>query len=134
MQDPREAQGAAVSRFFACVAASLLLAAGCAASSEVAPGSEHPAAPAELSAQEVQALIGEVAALRGVALQRPIPVERLDRERFAAAVDAYFVGDGRPDGERIEAALHVAAQRLRRKAQRAWMQGQVVGSYHEERR
>lgn len=112
-------------------AALSLLAAGCAASMEAATPGDRKAEAAELSPQEVEGLIGEVAALRGVALPAPIPVERLDAEHFAEAVDTYFVGDNRSNGERIDDTLSAAAQGMRKKAERAMMQEQIIGFYDE---
>jgi hypothetical protein len=109
--------------------------AGCAPPPQAAPSPPQAApARAEISAAEVQALIGEVAALRGVALTQPIPVEILDEERFSAAVDAFVVADGSSTGSALTDALSLAAQGVRKTAQRAMMQEQVIGFYNEDSR
>jgi hypothetical protein len=91
-------------------------------------------ATAETSTAEVQALIGEVAALRGVTLTGPIPVESLDEKRFGAAVDAFFVADESSAGAGFEAALRATDQGVRREAQRAMLQEQLIGFYDEDSR
>lgn len=118
------------------VAGALLVAlTGCApVPPPAATNADAPPASAEISAAEVQALIGEVAALRGVTLTRPIPVETLDEPRFGAAVDAFFVGDESSTGAGFEDALSRADQGVRRKAQRAMLGEQLIGFYDEDSR
>jgi hypothetical protein len=82
----------------------------------------------------VEALIGEVAAIRGVTLSRPIPVELLDEPRFAAAVDEFFVANESSAGAGFEDATSLAAQAVRRTAQRAMLQEQIIGFYDEDSR
>jgi hypothetical protein len=118
-----------------CLLASWLVVAGCATPPPAAaPPNGAPPARQEISAAEVQALIGEVAALRGVALTQPIPVEILDEERFSAAIDAFFVADGSSTGAALTDALSLGAQGVRRTSQRAMMQEQVIGFYNEDSR
>src|SRR5262249_19721023 len=49
-------------------------------------------------------------------------------------VDAFFVADGSSSVSALEGALSMAAQGVRRKAQRAMMQEQVIGFYNEDSR
>lgn len=115
---------------------------GCAASMPASP--EAPAAPppAPLTQARIVALIGEIAALRGLPQRAPVPVYLLDGARFRAALQERAARIAK--GQAIEArvAFHVAFDLLPRggpgqgrpSTVREVLEEQIVGFYDRDRR
>jgi hypothetical protein len=77
------------------IAASIALA-GCGGSTTATPARPSERLRPPLSAAELHALVGTVARVRGLPEKSPIPIERLDVEKFAAVLNAREQPSHRP--------------------------------------
>lgn len=80
----------------------------------------------------MQSLLRDVEALRGLRRARPVPIERLDPIRFAAALDGGAIASGAPrDAGMLGLLAPRAAGAPAVGAQRAILHEQVIGFYDE---
>jgi hypothetical protein len=111
--------------------ATALLFTACAGQEQARPSAPSQKALPELTDREIQELVADVSALRGIPVQAAIPIERLDERRFADAIE-WMSRNTASGADGAQAALSFSAENSPgASSPRAVLHEQVIGFYHE---